>query len=79
MSMDDSEACGRGGTRALGAAVDELMLPTPQKCLHTAIKSLEVRKKKEKVLREAREQTKQNFEKVQNQPGLKEMQEKIDE
>ena len=49
MSMDDSEACGRGGTRALGAAVDELMLPTPQKCLHTAIKSLEVRKKKEKV------------------------------
>jgi hypothetical protein len=36
------------------------------------VKAEEERKKKEKALREAREQAKQNFEKVQNQPGLKE-------
>ncbi len=39
----------------------------------------EEKKKKEKVLHQAREQAKQNFEKVQNQPGLKELQDKIEE
>jgi hypothetical protein len=36
----------------------------------------EERKKKEKMKQMAREQAKQNFEKIANQPGLKEMQNK---
>lgn len=40
------------------------------------MKQEEDRKKKEKQLLLAREQAKQNFEKVSNQPGLKEIQDK---
>jgi len=39
-------------------------------------KAEEDRKKKEKILHLAREQAKQNFDKVNNQPGLKDLQDK---